>query len=588
MAEHVIRIAIDGAPAEAGARRVVRSLEEIGRKSREVAAEIGKVESGLLRLRRAAASMERARLEARVNVRRLGQARAGAAPTGGFQTANFVSGGVGRAKGLGSDTRRDPALRQAAAVAAGPIAKSLAELVFAVLVELIAEEVSQQIRASLEAESAKPGAVEAKPSAERLAELSERLQDVRRRLEIYETTEKFTTPNQMDRLRNQAADLPRQIETILEERAAAREIAFFGPVVQPLEGAALVATLLKESLPDIRDALKQILRLMQDLHDRAFSEPTAAPTKEINGAIGTSGQLQPAAFTVPGGLATDDGVASSFGAHGAGLLRERNLALEESISLFARLKPEIEAAVSAQDALNLGLEEGARNGRELGEGARRAFADYADAATDTGAQIKQAIGGALVGLENALVSFVQTGKLEWKSLIDAMIADLIRLFIRSQILGPLAQGLGGSFGGGGAGLVGSYPGATYTAQGAAFESDRQLAFARGGVVGRPTLFPLAQGIGLMGEAGPEAILPLKRLPGGDLGVRATSGGAVFNQTIVNEAGVEIAAEERENATGGIDQLLVLVRRDAEQQMMEGKLGRMAAQRFGLSDRPFGR
>ena len=54
MAEHVIRIAIDGAPAEIGARRVVRSLEEIGRKSREVAAEIGKVESGLLRLRRAA------------------------------------------------------------------------------------------------------------------------------------------------------------------------------------------------------------------------------------------------------------------------------------------------------------------------------------------------------------------------------------------------------------------------------------------------------------------------------------------------------------------------------------------------------
>ena len=39
---------------------------------------------------------------------------------------------------------------------------------------------------------------------------------------------------------------------------------------------------------------------------------------------------------------------------------------------------------------------------------------------------------------------------------------------------------------------------------------------------------------------------------------------------------------------GVDQLLVLVRRDAEQQMMEGALGRVTAQRFGLSDRPIGR
>ena len=55
-----------------------------------------------------------------------------------------------------------------------------------------------------------------------------------------------------------------------------------------------------------------------------------------------------------------------------------------------------------------------------------------------------------------------------------------------------------------------------------------------------------------------------------------------------EAGVEIETEERQNATGGIDQLLVLVRRDAEQQMIGGQLGRVTAQRFGLSDRPFGR
>ncbi len=46
------------------------------------------------------------------------------------------------------------------------------------------------------------------------------------------------------------------------------------------------------------------------------------------------------------------------------------------------------------------------------------------------------------------------------------------------------------------------------------------AFARGGVVSGPTVFPMARGIGLMGEAGPEAILPLRRGADGRLGVSA--------------------------------------------------------------------
>ncbi len=45
-------------------------------------------------------------------------------------------------------------------------------------------------------------------------------------------------------------------------------------------------------------------------------------------------------------------------------------------------------------------------------------------------------------------------------------------------------------------------------------------FAEGGVVSRPTLFPLARGLGLIGEAGPEAVLPLARGPDGVLGVRS--------------------------------------------------------------------
>lgn len=63
------------------------------------------------------------------------------------------------------------------------------------------------------------------------------------------------------------------------------------------------------------------------------------------------------------------------------------------------------------------------------------------------------------------------------------------------------------------------------AHGMVLEGGRPTPFARGGIVNSPTLFPMAGGAGLMGEAGAEAIMPLKRI-GGDLGVRAelTGGG----------------------------------------------------------------
>ncbi len=57
-------------------------------------------------------------------------------------------------------------------------------------------------------------------------------------------------------------------------------------------------------------------------------------------------------------------------------------------------------------------------------------------------------------------------------------------------------------------------------------------FARGGIVSQPTLFPMANGAGLMGEAGPEAVMPLMRMPSGKLGVTAAGGGTKVNVTSV--------------------------------------------------------
>lgn len=62
--------------------------------------------------------------------------------------------------------------------------------------------------------------------------------------------------------------------------------------------------------------------------------------------------------------------------------------------------------------------------------------------------------------------------------------------------------------------------------GASFSQGRVTPFAKGGVVGGPMTFPMRGGTGLMGEAGPEAIMPLSRGADGKLGVASQGGGTV--------------------------------------------------------------
>ena len=77
------------------------------------------------------------------------------------------------------------------------------------------------------------------------------------------------------------------------------------------------------------------------------------------------------------------------------------------------------------------------------------------------------------------------------------------------------------------------------ADGAAFSQGRVMAFAKGGVVSSPVSFPMRGATGLMGEAGPEAIMPLARGADGRLGVQAAGGrtiNVVMNVTTPDVAG----------------------------------------------------
>ena len=88
---------------------------------------------------------------------------------------------------------------------------------------------------------------------------------------------------------------------------------------------------------------------------------------------------------------------------------------------------------------------------------------------------------------------------------------------------PVTDHFGGMLAGGLNALVSSI---MPYAQGGAFTQGRVMPFAKGGVVTSPTTFPMRGATGLLGEAGPEAIMPLTRSADGRLGVQAQGGGAV--------------------------------------------------------------
>ncbi|MDO5647988.1 phage tail tape measure protein [Paracoccus sp. (in: a-proteobacteria)] len=94
----------------------------------------------------------------------------------------------------------------------------------------------------------------------------------------------------------------------------------------------------------------------------------------------------------------------------------------------------------------------------------------------------------------------------------------------------------------------------------AFTQSRVVPFAKGGVVSQPVHFPMKGATGLMGEAGPEAIMPLRRGADGRLGVAAAGGPAPVNVTI-NVSTPDVAGFQRSQSQIAAQMSRVLARGD---------------------------
>ena len=156
--------------------------------------------------------------------------------------------------------------------------------------------------------------------------------------------------------------------------------------------------------------------------------------------------------------------------------------------------------------------------------------------------VEQRTANMMTGMLMGTKSFSEGIKEFSSSLASSIISDLIRIAIQAQITNALT-GLMGGFAGGSSGAASGAKagkvGVKANAKGDVYSSPSLSQYSNQ-VVSSPTLFAFAKGgtpnLGLMGEAGSEAIMPLKRGPDGSLGVRATgsnstaSGDTIIHQT----------------------------------------------------------
>lgn len=168
-------------------------------------------------------------------------------------------------------------------------------------------------------------------------------------------------------------------------------------------------------------------------------------------------------------------------------------------------------------------------------GAQAASAEKTRAMTDAMEFSKETVKGFITDMRQGL----QDGKSLWESFGDAALNVLDKIANKlmdmaindlfsggnssggflSAIGGIIGSLFGGAGGGGGADAIMGL----FNAKGNAFNRGNVIPFARGGIVSSPTIFPMARGMGLMGEAGPEAVMPLSRGRNGNLGVTMHGG-----------------------------------------------------------------
>lgn len=169
--------------------------------------------------------------------------------------------------------------------------------------------------------------------------------------------------------------------------------------------------------------------------------------------------------------------------------------------------------------------------------------------TYVGMQIQQEMQSVLNSGLSDFFNIQSEGWLNFEKLGMSVLTSIMNKMLQMQLIEPLAAA--------GASGIGSLLGSFFSAQGNVVDPNGKIPmYAKGGtftnsIVSKPTMFAHGGGFGIMGEAGPESIMPLKRSKSGDLGVVAIGANSQPQQVTVqirNESGEALAVTRSEART----------------------------------------
>lgn len=208
-------------------------------------------------------------------------------------------------------------------------------------------------------------------------------------------------------------------------------------------------------------------------------------------------------------------------------------------------------------------------------GVSRGYANWFDEISDVSGTVSDGVKTTLDSAFGNVTSMLEGNKVSWKSWGISVLQIIEKVALQMAVvsaMGGASSGSGifgsligsvGSFFGGGAGASASTGTAVssygsnflFNAKGGVYDSPSLSAFSNG-IVRNPTMFAFAKGgAGIMGEAGPEAIMPLTRAPDGSLSVRAVGSGG--GQSVSSAPQVYITIDGNGNtqtqATTGYEQ-----------------------------------
>ncbi len=227
-------------------------------------------------------------------------------------------------------------------------------------------------------------------------------------------------------------------------------------------------------------------------------------------------------------------------------------------------------------------------------GTTKALTSYQDTLQNVSKTAENFVTTSLKGIEDAFVKLATTGKLTIRDLFGTLEQEAARAVYQQQFapvvstaVGGLSAYIGGLFGGGTAGSSINAGSNAWSADAFTLASANGNVFDNTGIVNSPTLFKFANGTGLMGEAGPEAIMPLSRGADGKLGVRAQGDGSgtgvqiqvIDQRSASNSAPVDV---QQTTGSGGAQQVALIIRDAVRSQLNGGGFDSALRTNFGLS------